>query len=70
MRARALKLLYKLEGTFALAIGLSADWGIVTQASLRLFDKTSHDIAKTHAEMVACKTVLRVLLEEGNVLYR
>ena len=70
MRARALKLLKKLDSKFALAIGLSADWGIVTQAFLRLFDKTSHDIAKTHAEIAAFKTVLRVLFEEGNVFYR
>ena len=70
MRARALKLLKKLDSKFALAIGLSADWGIVTQASLRLFDKTSHDIAKTHAEIDAFKTTLRVLWEEGAVFYR
>ena len=70
MRARALKLLKKLDSKFALAIGLSADWGIVTQAFLRLFDKTSHDIAKTHAEIAAFKTVLRVLFEEGSVFYR
>ena len=37
------------------------DWGIVTQAFLRLFDKTSHDIAKTHAEIDAFKTVLMVV---------
>ena len=61
MRARALKLLKKLDSNIALVIGLSADWGIVTQAFLRLFDKTSHDIAKTHAEIDAFKTTLRVL---------
>ena len=55
MRSRALKLLKKLDSTFALVIVLSADWGIVTQASLRLFVKTSHDIAKTHAEIVISK---------------
>ena len=63
-------LLKKLDSKFALAIGLSADWGIVTQAFLRLFDKTSHGIAKTHAEIDAFKTVSKVLFEEGNVFYR
>ena len=61
MRARALIWLRKLARECALATGLSADWGIVTQAPLRLLDKTSHDTAKTHAEIDAFKTTLRVL---------
>ena len=36
-RARAKKLLKKLDSKFALAIAVSADWGIVCQAFLRLF---------------------------------
>ena len=42
----------------------------MTQAFISLFDKTSHDIAKTHAEIAAFKRVLRVLFEEGEVFYR
>ena len=50
-RQRAKELLKKLDGKFALAIGVSADWGLVTQAFLRLFDQSSHDIAKTYSEI-------------------
>ena len=68
-RERAKELLKKLDSKFALAIGLSADWGLVTQAFIRLFDKNSHDIAKTYSEIRAFKEVLRCLFEEGSVFY-
>ena len=44
-RERAVSLLKKMNAKFCLALGLSADWGIVTQAFLRLFDQSDHDIA-------------------------
>ena len=37
-RQRAKELLKKLDSKFSLAIGVSADWGLVTQAFIRLFD--------------------------------
>ena len=69
MRARALKLLKKPNSKMAMAIGLSADWGIVTQAFLRLFDKNMHDIAKTHGEIALFKSVLQRLFADGAVFY-
>ena len=66
-RERAKSLLKKLDSRFALAIGVSADWGLVCQAFLRLFDKTDHDIAKTHSEIHAFKEALRILFDEGGV---
>ena len=66
-RERAKKLLKTLDSKFALAIGVSADWGLVTQAFLRLFDKNAHDIAKTRSEIHAFKQVMRVLFAEGGV---
>ena len=60
-------MLKKLDSQFALAIAVSADWGLVTQAFLRLIDKNAHDIAKTHSEIQALKDVLRILFVEGAV---
>ena len=69
-RDRAKMLLKKLDSKFCLTIiGVSADWGIVTQAFLRLFDHTSHDIAKTYREIESFKKVLRALFFEGRVFY-
>ena len=66
-RTRAKMLLKKLDSKFALAIGVSADWGLVTQAFIRLFDKTSHDIAKTESELHAFKKTMQILFNEGGV---
>ena len=66
-RERAQTLLKKLDSKFALAIGVSADWGLVTQAFLRIFDKSAHDIAKTDSEIRAFEKVMRVLFAQGGV---
>ena len=66
-RERAKKLLKKLDSKFALAIGVSADWGLVCQSSLRLLDTTMHDIAQAHKGIQAFKDVLRILFVEGCV---
>ena len=64
-RERAKTLLKKLGSKFALAIGVSADWGLVTQAFLRIFDKSAHDIAKTDSEIRAFGKVMRFCLHRG-----
>ena len=46
---------------------MAADWGLVTQAFIRLFDKNEHDIAKTHREIRLFKNVLQTLFGEGAV---
>ena len=66
-RERAKYMLKKLDSKFALAIGVSADWGLVTQAFLRLFDKQAHDIAKTHSQIHGFKQAMRILFAEGGV---
>ena len=40
-----------LDSKSAAALGLSADWGIVWEAFLRLFDKGDHDIAGSSEEI-------------------
>ena len=67
VRERAKKLLKRLDSKFALGIGVSADWGLVTQAFLRLFDKVYHDVAKTERHINAFVEVLKVLFQNGGV---
>ena len=66
-RQRAKELLKKLDSKFSLAIGVSADWGLVAQTFIRLFDRTAHDIAKTYSEITEFKKVMRILFAEGGV---
>ena len=68
-RARAKALLRKLQSKFCLALGLSADWGIVCEAFLRLFDKKGHDIARSASEISNFKFVLKTLFIDGYVFY-
>ena len=68
-RARAKAFLKKLDSKFALAIGVCADWGLVTQAFIRLFDKNEHDIAKTYREICVFKNALQILFGQGAVFY-
>ena len=66
-RERAKKMLKKLDSKFALAVGVCADWGLVTQAFIRLFDKNEHDIAKTESEIDMLKKSMTILFAEGGI---
>ena len=66
-RERTKEFLKQLDSKFSLAIGVSADWGLVTQAFIRLFDRTAHGIAKTYSEINEFKKVMRILFDEGGV---
>ena len=50
-RERALDLLRLSDTKFCKAIGVSADWGILYNWLLRLFDVANHDIAKSRCEV-------------------
>ena len=66
-RERAKTMLKKLDSKFASAVCVCADWGLVTHAFIRLFDKTAHDIASTKAEVDAFRKAMGVLFGEGAV---
>ena len=66
-RVRAKDLLKKLDSKFSLAIAVSADWGLVTQAFIRLFDKDEHDIAQSKMHIDCFTWVLDTLFEKGAV---
>jgi hypothetical protein len=63
-RERAKNMLKKRDSKFALAVGVCADWGLVTQAFIRLFDKNEHDIAKTQSEIDSFKSAMNILFTQ------
>ena len=69
-RERSRALLQKLNARFCTALGLSADWGLVCKAFLRLFDRANHDIAETKAEVAALITTLEALFVDARVFLR
>ena len=50
-----------------MAVGVCADWGLVTQAFIRLVDKNEHDIAKTESEIVMSKKVMTILFAQEGI---
>ena len=69
-RVRARNLLQKLNTRFCIALGVSADWGIVCQWYLRLFDNANHDIAKSRAEIDAFCETLEAVFVQGRIFQR
>ena len=64
---RALALLKKLDSKFCMAAGLSADWGIICNWFLRLFDVASHDIALSRSQIDCMVETLDAVFLEGRV---
>ena len=69
-RDRAISTIRKFTPKFCMALGVSADWGLVSQAFLRLFDQTDHDIALTRSEIDDFLETLNVLFIKGYVFTR
>ena len=67
MRERATNLLKMLDSELCTAIGVSADWGIICQWFLRLFDVASHDIAKSRCQIDSMIETLDAVFLEGRV---
>ena len=70
MRDRAVTLLRKLDSKFCIATGVSADWGIVCNWFLRLFDAANHDIAKSRSEIDCMVETLDAVFRDGRVFQR
>ena len=67
-RDRATKLLKIMsKSEFCLTIGVFADWNIVLQAFLRLYDKSDHDIALSKDEMDAMLQVIDAVFVDGGL---
>ena len=69
-RERATVLLKKLDSKFCAAIGASADWGIICNWFLRLFDEANHDIAKSRAQIDCMIETLEAVFVNGSVFQR
>ena len=67
MRERAKTLLKKLDTKFCMAVGVSADWGIICEWFLRLFDAASHDIAQSRSQIDCMVETLESVFIEGRV---
>ena len=66
-RDRALDLMKKFDSKFCAAIGASADWGIICNWCLRLFDVAGHDIAQTRAQIDCMVGTLDAVFVNGSV---
>ena len=66
-RDRALALLKKLDTKFCMAVGVSADWGIICNWFLRLFDVANHDIAQSRVQIDCMVETLDAVFKEGRV---
>ena len=66
-RERATALLRQLDTKFCAATGVSADWGIVCNWFLRLFDVAFHDIAKSRSEIDSMIETLDAVFLQGRV---
>ena len=64
-RECATVLLRKLDTKFCTAIGVSADWGVICNWFLRLFDVAGHDIAKSRSEIDSMIETLDAVFLEG-----
>ena len=66
-RERALTLLRKLDNKFCMAVGVSADWGIICNWFLRLFDVAHHDIASSRLQIDCMVETLDAVFKDGRV---
>ena len=68
-RDRAHALLLKLNTKFCIGLAISADWGVICQWFLRLFDAANHDIAKSRVEIDAMIETIDAVFTAG-VLFK
>ena len=66
-RERAAALLAKFQPKFLLAAGASADWGLICNAFLRLFDRLQHDISNSLDELEEFVATIRAVFIEGGL---
>ena len=67
-REAARQALKFVDSMNAMALGVSADWGILFEAFLRIFDTDDHDIAATTPQVDEFKELLQKLTVDGGFL--
>ena len=68
-RDRASALLMKFQPKFMLAMGVSADWGLISAAFLRLFDAGDHDISNSADEEDEFDRIFRNVFIRGGIFH-
>ena len=69
-RARASRILSMMQPKFLHAMGVSADWGIISIGLLRLFDAGDHDISNSADEFDDFEEVVKCVFVDGGVFRR
>ena len=65
-RDRAREVLSKFQPKFLIGAGVSADWGLICMAFLRLFDRLNHDISNSADELKDfCETIEACFIQGG-----
>ena len=65
-RKRAQEVLSKFQPKFLIGAGVSADWGLICMAFLRLFDRLNHDISNSADELKDfCETIEACFIQGG-----
>ena len=63
-------LLRRLDSKFCTAVGASADWGIICNWFLRLFDVANHDIALSRSQIDCMVETLDAVFFGGRVFWK
>jgi len=69
-RSRAIALLSKFKPKFMHAMGVSADWGLISEYFLRRFDDGSHDISNSVDEEEEFITLFDNVFVKGGVFHK
>ena len=69
-RDRATRLIKKFTPKFIIAMGVSADWGLISSWFLRLFDDGNHDIANSVDEEDKFTRIFESVFVKGGVFHK
>ena len=69
-RDRAAGLLSKFQPKFVIAMGVSADWGLISKYFLRLFDDGDHDISNSADEEDNFTAIFESVFVNGGVFHK
>ena len=67
-RDRAVHVLRTLTSEFCTALGMSADYGLICHAFIKLFDAQNHDVARSEAELDWFAKTLKAIFTHGRLL--
>ena len=69
-REGAACMLKTMQPKFMLAAGIAADWGLISNQFLRLFDRCNHDIANSYDELQDFVNTVHACFIEGGLFMK